>query len=339
VTWLSDRAVDHLQQVATWPDLTGMRYTALEEIGRGGMGIVYRAHDTVLNRDVALKVINAVGPQAALGARLEHEAHILARLEHPGIVPVHDCGTLADGRTFYVMKLVNGAALPDHLASVSRLDERLRIFERICETVAFAHASGLVHRDIKPANIMVGSFGDVLVLDWGLAKAVAGDADAATSASPMGAATPGPRPLTEAGAIVGIRGYMAPEQARAAGEVDARADVYALGALLVTMLTNETPGESSASTTSALKARRVVMRLRAICLMALADAPGERYANAAALAEDVARFRAGLPVAAHRETPFERAARFVSMYRTPILLVVGYLVMRALVALYIIYSR
>lgn len=338
MTWLSDRAVDHLQQVATWPDLTGLRYTALEEIGRGGMGVVYRAHDNVLARDVALKVINAVGPQAALGARLEHEAHVLARLEHPGIVPVHDSGTLADGRTFYVMKLVNGAALPDHLATLSRLDERLRIFERICEPVAFAHASGLVHRDLKPANVMVGSFGEVLVLDWGLAKVVAGGAGATQGISPMAAAPTGPRSLTEAGAIVGTRGYMAPEQARAAGEVDARADVYALGAVLVSMLTNEAPDGSSASTASALEARRMVVRLRAICQKALADAPGDRYADAAALAEDVARFRAGLPVAAHRETRLEIAARFVSMYRTPILLLVGYLVMRALVALYIGYS-
>ena len=152
------------------------------------MGTVYRAHDEVLGRDVALKVINAVGPHVALAARLQQEAHVLARLEHPGIVPVHDAGTLGDGRAFYVMKLVRGASLPDHLAREPRLDERLRIFERICEPVAFAHAHGLVHRDLKPANVMVGSFGEVLVLDWGLAKAldsmdaavrVAAEADAA----------------------------------------------------------------------------------------------------------------------------------------------------------------
>jgi eukaryotic-like serine/threonine-protein kinase len=317
MTWLSDRVVRHLQDVARAPDVDGdafdSRYALIDEIGRGGMGAVYRARDEVLGRDVAVKVIDRDDSHGAFAVRLRQEAQVLARLEHPGIIPVHDAGTLPDGRAFYVMKLVRGASLADHLAALDRLDARLRVFERICEAVAFAHAAGIVHRDLKPANVMVGSFGEVLVLDWGLAKAVADE---------------------EPAAVAGTPGFMAPEQAR--GEtVDARADVYALGALLVTMLTAQ-PRDGSANAVAArLRVRGAPVRLRAICLKAMASAPDDRYADAAALGDDVARFGAGLPVTAHRETVLERAVRFASTYRTPILLVLAYLLMRALVALYI----
>jgi serine/threonine protein kinase len=300
MTWLSDRVVRRLQDVAKRSDLEGTRYTAIEEIGRGGMGTVYRARDEALGRDVAVTVISAVDADAALAARLEQEALVLARLEHPGIVPVHDAGTLADGRAFYVMKLVRGASLTEHLAGVERLDERLRIFERICEAVAFAHASGVVHRDLKPANVMVGSFGEVLVLDWGLAMAVNRRV----------------RADTDAGVVLGTPGFMPPEQVRG-DAVDHRADVYALGAMLSSMLTDRPP-----------------IRLRAICGKAMAASPEDRYPDVALLADDVSRFRAGLPVSAHRETALERLARFVSTYRTPILLVLAYLIMRILVAIY-----
>src|SRR5688572_22947836 len=151
--FLSDSALRHLQQVATWPDLSGTRYTLLEEIARGGMGTVYRARDEVLHRDVALKVVGAVVSSQGLDERLLEEARTLARLEHPGVVPVHDGGMLADGRAFYVMKLVKGTGLQAHFGSLTRLDERLRLFERLCEPLAFAHAHGIVHRDLKPANV------------------------------------------------------------------------------------------------------------------------------------------------------------------------------------------
>jgi serine/threonine protein kinase len=149
--WLSDRALDRLREAAGRPDLSGTRYEALEVLGRGGMGTVYRAHDRALGLDVALKVVTlpeAAAADAAHGAdtadaeRLLAEARILARLEHPGLVPVHDAGTLADGRAFYAMKLVRGRRLDDYAAEAA-LPERLRVFERVCEAVAFAHAQGV----------------------------------------------------------------------------------------------------------------------------------------------------------------------------------------------------
>jgi len=319
MTWLSDRAIRHLQEVAMWPDLEGSRYTAVEEIGRGGMGTVYRARDAVLDRDVALKVINAAGEHAALAARLQQEARVLASLEHPGIVPVHDAGMLGDGRAFYVMKLVRGASLADHVTRIETLDGRLGVFERICEPVALAHANGIVHRDLKPANVMVGSFGEVLVLDWGLAS--------------RRGATAG------AGGVAGTPGFMAPEQARGDADIDVRADVYALGALLATLLTASDLPAARDAVEAALRRHGTPMRLRKICLKALAASRDERYPDASALAADVARFRAGLPVAAHHETVLERAGRFAITYRTPILLVLSYLLMRALVALYVARHR
>jgi serine/threonine protein kinase len=175
------------------------RYRLIEPIGRGGMGVVYRAEDTVLGREVALKVIDSGLPD---------EARITARLEHPGIVPVHDAGVLPDGRPFYAMKLVRGQRLDQWMQSEPSLAARMSVFTRICEPVAFAHAHAIVHRDLKPANIMIGSFGEVLVLDWGVA-------------SQPGAGTPG---------------FMPPE-------IDAtpRADVFALGRIMKAMLPPEGP--------------------------------------------------------------------------------------------------
>ena len=168
------------------------------------MGTVYAAIDTALDREVAIKVSNAVA-SAAFERRLATEAKILARLEHPGIVPVHDdVGRLADGRLFYVMKLVHGRTLRDHLQHASDLSDRLRIFERICEAVAFAHARRILHRDLKPDNVMIGSFGEVMVMDWGVATALSSPGDGGGEDPP--------------GTVLGTHGFMAPEQAR--GELD-----------------------------------------------------------------------------------------------------------------------
>jgi serine/threonine protein kinase len=190
--------VERLRQAAGWPDLTATKYEVIEELARGGMGTIYRARDRELEREVALKV-----PHEGSG----QEARTLAQLEHPGIVPVHDVGTLPDGRRFYVMKLVRGRRL-DQWAPGQPPAERLRLFEKICEAVAFAHAHGVIHLDLKPANIMVGEFGEVLVMDWGIAR-VAGREHRVTAGTP---------------------GYMAPEQER--GEGGEASDVYALGAIL-----------------------------------------------------------------------------------------------------------
>src|ERR1700690_1793894 len=174
--WLSDKALNHLERALDRPDLSGTKYELLEEIGRGGMGAVYRARDAELDREVALKVLHQPETAAGAAARMLREARILARLEHPSIVPVHDVGTLPDGRVFYVMKRVEGRRLDQFRATAPGLTELLRVFEKICEAAAFAHAQGIIHRDLKPENIMVGSFGEALVMDWGVAKVLADSA-------------------------------------------------------------------------------------------------------------------------------------------------------------------
>jgi serine/threonine protein kinase len=166
---ISDAALRHLREMADLPDLTGTPYEILETLGRGGMGTVYLALDRRLDREVALKVAQLPEGGGEEVERLLREARVLARLEHPGIVPVHDAGLLPDGRAFYVMKRVRGLRLDEHARGIL-LPERLRAFERVCEAVAFAHAHGVIHRDLKPENVMVGPFGEVLVLDWGVAK-------------------------------------------------------------------------------------------------------------------------------------------------------------------------
>jgi len=342
VTWLSDAALNHLREVADRPDLTGTRYQIEAEIGRGGMGTVYRAHDRELDRPVALKVLTLegelTGSAGDTAERLRREARILARLEHPGIVPVHDVLALPDGRVAYAMKWVRGRRLDEHVergdekAGLS-LVERLRIFQRICEAVAFAHAQGVIHRDLKPANVMVGAFGEVLVMDWGVAKVlgsqplpkVPGAPTAASDAATPGLAAPVASPASDAGTahgtVLGTPGYMAPEQAR--GEVDAidaRADVYALGALLDFLLSTVRPAPPAP--------------LAAIVDKARAEEPEERYPEVAALEGDVSRFLDGLAVTAYPEGPWRKTRRFVRRYRTPILLVLAYLVMRLLLFLF-----
>jgi serine/threonine protein kinase len=176
MTGLDDGAVARLQAAADVPDL-GDRYEVRQPIGHGGSSVVYAAYDRTLSRQVAVKVADAYGADAAALQRLSREARILAALEHPGIVPVHDTGVTPDGRAFYVMTLVQGTGLADTAAGLS-LPGRIGLFLKVCETVAFAHAHGVVHRDLKPQNVMVGRFGEVLVLDWGVAAVAAETATA-----------------------------------------------------------------------------------------------------------------------------------------------------------------
>jgi serine/threonine protein kinase len=276
--FLSDAAVDRLRRLDDRPDFSATRYELGEEIGRGGMGIVFRGRDRELARDVAIKV--TTWSTEADADRLRREARTLADLEHPGIVPVHDVGQLPDGRVYSVMTLVRGERL-DACAARLPLNDRLRLFDRICDTVSFAHARGVIHRDLKPANIMIGHFGQVLVLDWGHG---------------------------------GTEGYMAPEQVR--GHVDARTDVYALGAIL-----DGLTGDSGS---------RLLRPVRSIIDKAREADPGARYQDVPSLAADVRRFVDGAAVTAHRESPLERTRRVAWAYRTPIGLVLAYLAMRGL---------
>src|SRR5216683_3592012 len=198
--FLSDKAVDRLRQTANTPDVSGTRYQLLERVARGGMGTVYAALDEALERRVALKVLDVPVADDDFARRLNREARVLARLEHPGIVPVHDVGTLSDGRVFYTMKFVEGHRLDKHIESVASTPDRLRIFLRICDAVAFAHARGVLHRDLKPANIMVGPFGEVLVMDWGLAKLLRGEvSNAEREADPDTTVFEKPKPPAIAG--------------------------------------------------------------------------------------------------------------------------------------------
>jgi len=332
VTRLADETIHHLRRVATWPDTSGTRYAIVREIGRGGMGTVYLATDGALGREVALKVANTAAGHPRLEARMRREARILAQLEHPGIVPVHDVGTLADGRLFYVMKLVRGRTLREHLRDARSRTERLRLFERLLEPVAFAHARGTVHRDLKPENVMIGSFGEVLVVDWGVAKLLGGQ----ERLEPATAAPPTPHSdATDPGTVMGTQGFMPPEQAGGLVEaIDQRADVYALGAILFVLLADDSPPtDPTAVPTELARHRDLDKRLRAVCAKAMAPDPASRYADAGALGADLARHREGAAVTAYPETTLDRIIRLVVRYRVPILLVLAYLVMRALVAL------
>jgi serine/threonine-protein kinase len=333
---LSDKALTRLRGGAEFPDLSGTRYQLMGQIARGGMGVVYAAEDETLQRRVALKVLEVPGAEGELASRLMREARVLARLEHPGIVPVHDVGTLADGRVFYTMKFVEGQRLDVYLQTVESIPDKLRIFLRVCDPVAFAHARDVLHRDIKPANIMVGSFGEVLVMDWGLAKIVAQaaggalqDADATLFESPPAIFADNDTTqvslITGHGTVLGTPGYMSPEQAR--GEVeslDGRSDIFSLGALLRFML-NDRNARGSVP--------RLDKSLEAICAKASAEQPAFRYATVQDLALDVSRYLDGLAVVAHRESIFERAVRLYRRYRFFILLIAAYLLMRLILLL------
>jgi serine/threonine protein kinase len=293
---LDDGAVARLRAAADVPDLDE-RYQVRGPIGHGGSSVVYAAFDRTLSRDVAVKVADAYGADAAALQRLEREARILAALEHPGIVPVHDTGVTPDGRAYYVMTLVRGAGLAETAATLS-LPGRIALFLKVCDTVAFAHAHGVVHRDLKPQNVMVGRFGEVLVLDWGVA------ADAEESAG------------SDSAAVVGTPGFMPPEQAAGAPHVDRRADVFALGGLLQGLLGEPPPRP-----------------LAAVVQRAQASRPEDRYDDVQALQADVRRYLDGLAVTAYAEPVAERLLRVVDRYRVPIGLVAAYMIMRlALIA-------
>jgi len=314
----------------------------LNRIARGGMGVVFTAEDENLQRRVALKVLDVPTTDGDLANRLIREARVLAALEHPGIVPVHDVGTLADGRVFYTMKFVEGKRLDEYIGSVASFPDRLRLFLRICDAVAFAHARGVLHRDLKPANIMVGPFGEVLVMDWGLAKILRGeDSGGVREADPNATVFDKRKPVATAGdateisvvtghgTVMGTPGYMSPEQARGDIELlDSRSDIYSLGALLRFLLT----GQPEATPLS--NGPRIDKSLAAICAKSTAASRDERYPKVQEMALDVSRYLDGLAVGAHRESVFEKARRYYRRYRFFILLIAAYLAMRVFILLF-----
>lgn len=360
MNWLSDKLVTHLRAVSDWPDLSGTKYRLLEKFAAGGMDTIYLAEDTQLQRRVALKVLHLPEAVSDLSARMTREARVIAQLEHPSIVPVHDVGELPDGRVFYVMKFVQGSRLDQYAQETHALPDLLRIFQKICEAVAFAHTKGVLHRDLKPENIMVGAFGEVLVMDWGLAKIVgeggeqkAGSRELRTEGqekdSVNGKIAASAAHETLHGTVLGTPAYMAPEQKRGEiDQIDQRTDVYALGAILSFLLHGSSqPSETGlaqaepqtlATTTNASPASRnpkIPKSLAAIGAKAMAAKKTLRYASALDLANDIERFLNGLAVSSYQENVFEKAWRWLKQYRFIVLLVLVYLLVRILLIIFL----
>jgi len=296
----------------------GPRYDRLDLLGKGGMGEVWRVRDRELNRGVAMKVLRPDILRSSRGlARFREEAQVASQLQHPGIIPIHDIGRLPDGRVWFTMKEVKGRTLEellqDHHRSLRQgwgegtltLRRLLDAFHRVCETVAYAHARGVIHRDLKPANIMVGDFGEVLVLDWGLAKVLGGDEphDPLMDRVETSSSLDGEADATRVGAVTGTPAYMAPEQARGQNHrMGPAADVYALGATLYDVLTERPPYTATTvremldqvmaadpiEPPSRVVRHPIDEELDRITMKALGARPADRYATASELAVDLA---------------------------------------------------
>jgi serine/threonine-protein kinase len=342
-------------------------------LGRGGMGVVYLAEDPRLRRKVAVKVIDPAVESVELEARLEREARLLGRLSHPGIVPIYDLGRQDELTLFYVMKHVDGETLERWLPAHTSRADRLRLFQKLCDPVAFAHAQGVAHRDLKPANVMIGAFGEVLIMDWGLALSVehAADAEGAgtpgyrepatTAKAPPAAHAPAapapiaPLPLASATAAVTpvVPTPVGPEPAAPVSHLDSTSasadssapqaahgidglvagDVYALGAILFFLLTGQHPPASS----EPLQPRRldptIDTRLNAICAKATNPTRTARYNSVRELEADVLRYLDGEAVQAYREGWHEVALRWIRRNQLVLSLILAYAVMRIIVAL------
>ncbi|MEO7096303.1 MAG: serine/threonine-protein kinase, partial [Polyangiales bacterium] len=312
------------------PSMPPARYQIGEEIARGGMGRVVEATDTTLGRVVALKEALSLDPDSL--RRFARETRITARLEHPAIVPVHDAGVGPNGAPYYVMRKIGGKPLEKFVATGETLESRLALVPHMvaaANAIAHAHERGIVHRDIKPSNILVGDLGEVIVIDWGLAKVI--DEVEDETGGPV-LVDPDDSLKTRAGIVYGTPGFMAPEQLRGK-PVDARCDVYALGATLYHLLSRKPPHHAltaDAMMKAAVNApptpigelvTGVPPELSTIIDKALAHDPDERYQDARALAEDLNRFLTGQLVASHHYTPRERVARFVRKHKVPVIAV------------------
>jgi serine/threonine protein kinase len=336
---------DAHQPAGIQPATGESRYLVMRPHAKGGLGEVFVARDTELRREVALKEIQArFACHDVSRRRFVLEAEVTGQLEHPGIVPVYGLGMYADGRPYYAMRLIRGGSFQEaidrfHAAENPNRDpgerrlafrELLSRFVAVCNAVAFAHSRGVIHRDLKPSNVMLGDFGETLVVDWGLAKPLknADDADDASGAD-TGSVMIEDRQQTEAGTILGTPAFMPPEQA--AGRIDELgpgADVYGLGAILYYLLTGRRPVEAPTLKETLERViagdwqvpQRVkpgVSRpLDAVCRKAMAKQPGDRYGSAKALAADVESWLADEPVSAYREPWSARARRWARRHRT-----------------------
>ncbi|MCG3183777.1 MAG: Serine/threonine-protein kinase PknD [Planctomycetes bacterium] len=345
-----------------------VKYLPERELGRGGMGVVLSVRDNDLRREVAMKVVRSdrVRPGTESGdlalRRFVEEAQITGQLEHPNIVPVHELGADANGRIFFTMKLVHGKPLSQIIRELRLgdpateaeypLDRLLQVFMKVCDAIGFAHAHNVVHRDLKPDNIMIGRFGEVLVMDWGLARLLdhpehgaepTGIETDSRAESDSGRRT-GPSVHSMEGTIAGTPAYMAPEQARGEiSRIDQRTDIFALGAILYEILVLRPPYTAEGGTQiieqaargqmltpfervaedeqlrarlSRLPGGRIPPELAAIAMHALAKQREDRYPTARALKEDVENYIAGRPVSVHRDILTVRMAKWVRRHPT-----------------------
>lgn len=318
------------------------RYHAIRPYAKGGLGEVFVARDQELNREVALKEIQErFADQFESRARFRLEAEITGNLEHPGIVPVYGLGQYENGRPFYAMRLIRGSSFKEiiedfHVNFKDRLFDGeaglelrklLRRFVDVCNAMAYAHSRGVLHRDLKPDNIIIGNFGETLIVDWGLAKAQGqGDLARAMTDHVEPSLDSGATPTME-GSIIGTPAYMSPEQAAGmVTELGPSTDVYGLGATLFHLLTGQPPIVGN-STSEVLGCARVgsvrlpsVVRsdvakpLEAICRKAMAKLPDHRYSSPTALAEDIEKWLADESVSAYPDSLFVRARRWIKRH-------------------------
>jgi tetratricopeptide (TPR) repeat protein len=293
------------------------RYELGREIARGGMGRILEAHDRVLGRRVAIKRLRT--PAAMLADRFAREMRLTARLQHPAIIPIYDAGVMPDGEAFYAMRMVSGKTLDAAVAGAGSLEARLAYVPAViavADAIAYAHGEGIIHRDLKPANVLVGPFGEVVILDWGIAKDLrATDAGDSTPGAPVAP----DEPLTIDGAVMGTPGYMAPEQAEGRPG-DERTDVYGLGGILYQVLAGRPPhGKDRGAPVPPLDASLgIPPDLVAIVTRAMAPDPAARYQSAGELSDDLVRFSAGRLVAAHRYSVGQLFRRFVARHRAAV---------------------
>lgn len=318
--------------VTAMPTLPDRRYELGTEIARGGMGAIYRAKDTVFAREVAVKVLlDKYSPTSGTACRFGDEARITGQLQHPNIPAVHDLGVLSDGRPFLAMKLIKGETLEDQLKSGPQTSEDrgrfLAVFEQVCHGVAYAHAHNVIHRDLKPSNIMVGAFGEVQVMDWGLAKVLgtreseATDPDVTTTPTEVLSIRQTDGALTQAGSVLGTPAYMPPEQAiGAVHKIDARSDVFGLGGILAVILTGKPPFVGGSGETTRVQAAQgnveecfsrldacgAEPELVALCKRCLSKKMDDRPSNAGEVAKAVAELRTAA-VERARQAETERA--------------------------------
>ncbi len=336
---LSDKSLGRLRDLVDLPDLTGTKYQMVRPIAGGGMGSVYLVQDTELKRDVALKVLTTPLDTEPLYVRMVREAQIIALLEHPAIVPIHDVGRLPDGRPFYIMKYVQGETLTEYVSRDISLTDKLIVAQKLCQAIGFAHSRSVIHRDLKPENVMVGSFGEVLVMDWGTAR-VNASTPSDTSSQPDSIAVN----QTAEGAIIGTLSYISPEQAAGdQSQIDHRTDIFGLGAVLYFMLTKRplyTADSQESATKAALACQLILPRalepsipkpIAAICQKALSKDRTHRYQTAQEFESDLSRHLAGEPVSAYPENIFEQAGRWLGRHRFVVYMVLAYIVLRIII--------